>query len=140
MSPANIKAQGFSLNVKNVNSAILLHQFYTTFVWIMKLTAFILSIFVLSMATVPCTDGEDQLSESISEGHLVKPFHQHSESSEDGCTPFCICQCCGTSVIIPTPTVLSNFNKSILFSYSFQYSFNYSCDYSNGVWHPPAIG
>lgn len=90
------------------------------------------------MAIMPCTDDMNiPDSENISHNHFDEPSHDHSQNDKDGCTAFCLCQCCGISITIPSLNNYSDLNEPILNSFSFHFSFLYSFDYSNGVWHPP---
>ena len=107
----------------------------------MRILAFILSIFVLAMAIMPCDDEFDNaMSPDVSKTQVENHSDNHSHQNEDGCTPFCICQCCGTPIILPALFNFNEKNEVALSSISFHYSSLYFYDYSNGVWHPPTIG
>jgi len=106
----------------------------------MRIAAFILLVFITAMAIMPCADTFDDanpLQESYT--HFEDQSHDHSENEEDGCTPFCICQCCGTSITIPSFDTTEEMKQSVLASSIFHYSSMYSLDYSKGVWHPPTL-
>lgn len=106
----------------------------------MKISAFILSIFIFTIALLPCEDGIDgAINETESVSSLETGSHNHSQDKEDGCTAFCVCQCCGTPITIPSLVLFSEIKNTVLYSYSFHYSSLYSFDYSNGVWHPPTL-
>ncbi len=109
----------------------------------MRILTFILSIFVFAMAIMPCEDSMDSaVSENVLQAHFEEPLHDHSRNGKDGCTAFCICQCCGTSITIPSLYTFSDLNKIVLYSYLFHYSSYsspYSFDYFNRVWHPPTL-
>jgi hypothetical protein len=62
----------------------------------MRLFAFILSLFVLTLSFVPCTDNET-CEEHDTE--LGADHHDH-EGDEDTCSPFCSCVCCGVQGIV----------------------------------------
>ncbi len=105
----------------------------------MKIVAFILSILILVMSVKPCSDGSIVTSsESIEYSGCHHDSSDRHGDDEDGCSPFCVCQCCGITLIMPefrpSYEVLDDFH----FGYSFLYSFDYSFDYTTGVWHPPA--
>ena len=92
------------------------------------------------MAVKPCEDSMNSaISENISQTHFDDQSHNHSQDKEDGCTAFCVCQCCGTPITIPSLVIFSEIKNTVMYSYSFHYSSLYSFDYSNGVWHPPTI-
>ena len=112
----------------------------------MKILAFILSLSVLMMALMPCTDEvfcETEISISYTETNCQTHDHSnsddHSHTGEDSCPPLCSCQCCGTSLTIPQLTWLVEFEKELLFSFSFHYTFNYAYDINRGIWHPPTL-
>ncbi|MFT4661492.1 MAG: hypothetical protein ACI8XB_001769 [Patiriisocius sp.] len=110
----------------------------------MRILAFILSLVVLSISLVPCTDGLEAHSHeeniaNLEHGHDHEHNdHDHSEESGDDCPPFCSCTCCGVSITIPTNEIWSIKNNSNLFSYSFHYSSLYTYAFSEGLWHPPS--
>tara|TARA_R110002111_G_scaffold222481_2_gene284556 strand:+ start:165 stop:446 length:282 start_codon:yes stop_codon:yes gene_type:complete len=92
------------------------------------------------MAVMPCEDGMDNaISENVSLVHFDDQSQNHSQNNEDGCTNFCLCQCCGTPISIPSLYTYSDLNKTVLYSYSFHYSSLYSFEYTIGVWHPPTL-
>ena len=102
----------------------------------MKLIRAILSIWMLCMFTMPCNDAVAQ--EAIS--YISTDIDHDEDSHEDFCSPFCVCQCCGTIV---TSTDI------IFYSYTFKYTsfnthlFSYKNEYfmnvNNSVWHPPTL-
>ncbi|MDO6739122.1 DUF6660 family protein [Wenyingzhuangia sp. 2_MG-2023] len=105
----------------------------------MRFSTFILSILILAMAIMPCEDAVDTLWEQESITHYKDSSHNHLPQHEDECTPFCICQCCGTSISLPILIAFEETNAADWFSDSFHYSSLYSFDYQNGVWHPPIL-
>lgn len=104
----------------------------------MKILTFILSIFILTIAVLPCEDDNDiSFIEIGSSYHVDDQSHNHSEHNEGGCSNFCLCQCCGTPITIPSLSLFGEIKNNVLHTYSFHYSSLYSFDYSDGVWHPP---
>jgi hypothetical protein len=106
----------------------------------MKIITFIFAIFIFGMAVMPCVHGIDEFnSEHVSETHPEdqSPHNSH-DHEEDGCSPFCICQCCETAITIP---LLFSFNETPeAGSFSrFHYPSLYSFEYPDGVWHPPTL-
>lgn len=88
------------------------------------------------MTISPCADDISVIDhQSV---HLSSESHEHPENSEDGCTPFCICQCCGTSITLESIAHLDiidfEFNEKLVFHYCSNYYF----DYTKGLWHPPS--
>lgn len=89
---------------------------------------------------MPCGDDIVTFSgieDSIS--HIESNSHNHSPEEEDGCSPFCICQCCGSSIDLPILSLISL--KEVINSLQLYntYTSNYSFEFNGGVWHPPSI-
>ncbi len=106
----------------------------------MKIVAFILATIIFSMAVRPCEDCfADVACINENQAHFEGQSKNHSQEKQDGCTTFCICQCCGTPFTIPMLFDLGEILDCGEFSYSEQYSFLYSFDYSNGIWRPPSL-
>jgi hypothetical protein len=110
----------------------------------MRIIAFILSIFVLSMAIMPCEDGmDDAIFENTSQSHFDDQSHNHAQDKEDGCTPFCICTCCGTNIVLnfSFPPLISEINQCFLsekVKINF-YNTTFISDFYGNIWQPPKI-
>jgi len=103
----------------------------------MKIIALLLSIYLTALSVVPCTDSMTSCtSHSGIELSIDEHDHDHSDH-QDGCTPFCVCACCGSLVILPTIQKMGDPKAKISTDLLFDYSFAYSFEYSEGVWHPP---
>lgn len=61
----------------------------------MKLIFYILIPVFLVAVFVPCSD---QQVTGVSEKSEFAHSHNHDEESKDGCSPICVCTCCGISV------------------------------------------
>jgi hypothetical protein len=66
--------------------------------------------------------------------------HNHTDHSNDLCTPICACACCGSLVTISSTQPLSQLKLIVSTSYLFHYKFNYSFEYQEGILHPPTLG
>jgi hypothetical protein len=102
----------------------------------LKITAFILSIIVLVLSCMPCTDGGNSMGKAKQE--VVKSSHQQDYPKTDACSPFCSCSCCSG---VPIPKVLA---KLVLAKVEFkkQYYTFYSSsvkDVSLAIWQPPQL-
>jgi len=108
-------------------------------VLLMRIFAFILSLYIAALSLVPCADGMPQSSvENDIELLLSDHEHNHSDHKDD-CTPFCACLCCGSIVAMPHDQTPSQSIIEISTHYQFHYTFDYALDYIEGVWHPPSI-
>lgn len=105
----------------------------------MKAFTIILSIYFIGLAIVPCTDTPETSFEGTTPV-ISTEHHNHSVPSQDNCTPFCSCACCGSLVMHPTFHKIEINFIEFYYSFSFHYTFDYSLDFKEGVWHPPAIG
>ena len=82
--------------------AQLLHLIICIFV-VMKLIAFILSIYMLALNFMPCED--DHCADEDTVCIETTEIHDTEHSHADLCSPFCECQCCHMHV---TYTTLAN--------------------------------
>ena len=106
----------------------------------MKIISFIFSTLIIILSVLPCTDGTCQRADNSRVELLIEhQAHDHSDKSQDNCTPFCTCVCCGSLITLPTLQSLLNESATISADYLSQYTFSYSFDYSEGIWHPPAL-
>ncbi len=105
----------------------------------MRLFSFILSIYVLALSVVPCSDGiAHKLDDVDANIEVSQTEHDHNPSDHsDYCTPFCSCSCCGSLTTVPTGHQIGEVKILASTTYLFPYKFDYSSDYTEGVWHPP---
>jgi hypothetical protein len=103
----------------------------------MKVTTIILSLIILALSTIPCSDGEnseDQYQDTISANH------NHQNDTDDSCPMTCICNCCGMAITYE-PLADYNFNLRIKISTELvsTYQTNYRFDYRSNIWQPPQL-
>ena len=60
----------------------------------MKIFVFIISIFVLGLAAIPCTD----IFIDKTNTETISTIDRAHSSTQDYCSPFCACQCCQVQV------------------------------------------
>lgn len=62
----------------------------------MKFVAFILAVIVLALSIMPCNDNDVLLKAGKANTEISKklPADNHSNSTDDNCSPFCMCNCC----------------------------------------------
>ncbi len=103
----------------------------------MRLFAFILSLFILTLSFVPCSDNEDCNTPDLS----LNSDHSDHDHNEDSCTPFCSCSCCGIpGLILSSPifyTVLQEL-KMPTPAATVYYS-DLIPNYFYSFWQPPRI-
>lgn len=79
----------------------------------MKMTCFILGIYLLGLTTLPCADIEVHAAGKINsiehQDHYQSSSHDHSHSDmSDDCSPLCECHCCHLHVFIPNGFLLTH--------------------------------
>jgi len=75
----------------------------------MKVLTYIFSFYMVFLAWYPCLDIENGAHQDTQEAHLSEsasldhsPTEDH-EHDEDHCSPFCMCHCCHTHVVVSGP-------------------------------------
>jgi hypothetical protein len=113
----------------------------------MKHVAFILSLLVLAMSVLTCTDGATCDNGLVADTHVSSPTHEkataghnHSEDAQDTCSPFCTCQCCGVSVSLTVFAPHVQKQPLPVVTYQDHYTLNGSQEYHQRIWHPPIFG
>ena len=101
----------------------------------MKLIAIILSIYVLVLTAIPCTDTHISESSSVS---VELSEHSHNQFDNiDSCTPFCYCNCCQSISLI------SVYNNQIISFSTIELEFPILVQAEIGqlktFWKPPKI-
>ncbi len=86
------------------------------------------------MAFWPCSDQE------TCDGHSIEHSTDHQPTDhEDHCSPFCVCPCCGVSVVF-TPAYEQSATIFVLNPDTHsQYELSYTFSYKERVFHPPIV-
>ncbi|MGG5903915.1 MULTISPECIES: DUF6660 family protein [Sphingobacterium] len=104
----------------------------------MKSLAVILVIVLTALFVLPCTDGENNCLTS-SNSQTAQMDHSHGQDSDDACSPFCLCSCCGISMnsfqftnggfytLIPIPIAKKTVIRDVFFT----------SNYLGSIWQPP---
>jgi hypothetical protein len=102
----------------------------------MRLFAFILSLFILVLSIVPCSDDED-----CKEGIELTADHSGHDHEEDSCTPFCACSCCGCAALILSAPVIHVTLKEVevFTSTATSYHSDFTSNYFYSIWQPPKL-
>lgn len=98
----------------------------------MRFIALTIAVLTLSLSLVPCSDSAQETVENIDK-------EQHSEHSDDKCSPFCICACCGIAISIENTIFEDRKTYAFNVSHYFTYQTNFTKGFSRLIWHPPAI-
>ncbi len=104
----------------------------------MKTFAITLSLYILVLSFVPCGDGRE--CNEIEEVKIsASSDHDHHKHDEENCTPFCICSCCGTSMIsLNIPEILSEIEQVYVIDFPVYIESPLSVTYFH-IWQPPKI-
>lgn len=99
------------------------------------LTTF-LSAYLLILMVLPCNDAHAQ-TETIFQTQSSQV--SQDEHHEDFCTPFCICSCCTTPIIVQSMTVfeVSYFDNHFSKISSFYKSI--TSNFFGSIWQPPQL-
>lgn len=106
----------------------------------MKILHIILALFILSATVFPCTDSLEEIAHYQYDGQHAENHDHNDADHSDTCVPFCHCDCCGVSVVMPQFGQAQAKMETIPLKNESYYAFHYTFQFSNGVWHPPAQG
>ena len=105
----------------------------------MKLMSIILAVLMLYLSGMPCDDVEVVDKNGTEIFALTHGNDNHNENSpeSDGCSPFCVCNCCHTHIVIPHHPLTT----SLAIHQSLDKPDYYQDFYPNGIiyaiWRPP---
>ncbi|WP_229250527.1 DUF6660 family protein [Emticicia aquatilis] len=109
----------------------------------MKAFSIILSIYLLVLSCLPCGDVED--CKVVDNEKIAFSETNHSTHQEDTetCSPFCICACCGTNIVLnfsfsPLISVIEPNFLSEKVTVNF-YNTSFISDFYGNIWQPPKI-
>jgi hypothetical protein len=107
----------------------------------MKFLSLILSIAILAVSFVPCTDNLPAKDDNILKKEITssdKSSKDHNNTS-DNCSPFCTCSCCAATAFYSPLSktqpikVIFKSEKYPLYNISFRTEVYYS------IWQPPKL-
>ena len=103
----------------------------------MRLSAFILSIIILALSLVPCSDDDNCNEPNIA----LSSDHSGHEHDEDSCTPFCTCSCCGCAgFVLAAPILNVEFPEvKTQIQPATTYNSDFTSSYFYFFWQPPKI-
>ena len=122
----------------------------------MRVATILFSVYLFLLAFVPCTDGVRMATSSDAETMTQTDAHDHTDFNhesdhsdhhderdcEDLCTPFCLCSCCPSPVLLtavstftPSSQVVAISTEVLPFS-----SVIVPSSFFNTIWQPPRVG
>jgi hypothetical protein len=100
-----------------------------------------LSIYLIVLSCLPCTDLEAKSAvHSSQEILLIADNHSHEKNS-DSCSPFCVCNCCGGQGFTYIIDYNWNFNSvnAIIDKKTPEYKSILTSNFYGSIWQPPQI-
>lgn len=106
----------------------------------MKFLVLIFTSFIFALSAKPCSDINNNCQDDIPIQTTEK--HNHDEDTDDNCSPFCSCTCCGVQISIVEfkliPVELKPFyelsNKILKIK-----KIEFPSSYFGEIWQPPQI-
>ena len=107
----------------------------------MKILNLILSVYLVFLSCIPCSDtiNDVKVSDSVSNSKSTDK-HSH-ETSDDFCSPFCFCNCCGQTILNYQTAQLTSFQTAIqeIKVLNLNYNSSLISVFSGSIWQPPKI-
>jgi hypothetical protein len=101
----------------------------------MKLFSFLISLYMLLLACMPCNDSRDC---SAGEKVSMVLYDQHDDHGDDTehCTPLCVCACCAAPVVYFQQSLFIKNFAATKTANSYPDPFVFS-NKANSIWQPP---
>ncbi len=104
----------------------------------MRIFTIALSIYIFVLSLVPCGDN-NECNEKQTMSISTTSEHDNHKHDKESCTPFCICSCCGTSVInlnlvAPCSAIIPIPSKEFPL-----YKLALNSEIYSPIWQPPKI-
>jgi hypothetical protein len=94
------------------------------------------AMYLLVLLILPCKDNCDHSTHEAPK--TVEQAHNHHQQEKDNCTPFCVCSCCATPVIVQAILPFQLGKPAIGSNHSSFYT-SFSSAYFGSIWQPPKI-
>ena len=110
----------------------------------MKCINAILSIYIFSLAVLPCADESGRCIFDVEETFGTELHessdHDHQNEGSNHCSPLCTCNCCHTTVKTPIKANLSITPPLLILSkYPLLASMLIDLTFINDIWQPPKL-
>ncbi|MFT6638773.1 MAG: hypothetical protein ACJAYP_001359 [Flavobacterium sp.] len=107
----------------------------------MKIINFILSFYLILLSCIPCTDTKEDIAVNSTHEYATNHDNHSHETSNDACSPFCICNCCGQTILNYQPVIVYNFPVQLQEIKTINSNYNSSLIalFSGSIWQPPQI-
>lgn len=105
----------------------------------MRVIALLFDIYFMALAVVPCSDAMHLSEEKIS--HI--DMSDHHEHEDDFCSPFCLCNCCGSVMscfeVNLTKYIQAPAEEYFVVQKIFAKEESFKSDYHGSIWQPPKV-
>ena len=122
---------------KNNSYSVFLYNFITFTT--VKIINFILSLYLIFLSCIPCADTKEEISIHSSQENVANHEKHSHDTSTDGCSPFCVCNCCGHQVLNYQPIIAYNFSIQLQELKISNYKSDFISFFSGSIWQPPKI-
>ena len=103
--------------------------------FILKIFSIILSIYIIALTLIPCVDNYSD--SCMNKQEFVNNDDNSHPLDIDLCSPFCVCNCCGTSISISLNIFIPI--KTIPITLYFPNTVPKIADIAYSFWQPPKI-
>ena len=106
----------------------------------MKWIAIVMSIYLMALSNMPCADMEvDSVAHKTAQ-FSSEANHSHDKSN-DLCSPFCACNCCGAQVLSYESAPVFDFpaDYSVITKQLPNYTSVFASNFYGSIWQPPQI-
>ncbi|WP_306350227.1 DUF6660 family protein [Flavobacterium sp. '19STA2R22 D10 B1'] len=106
----------------------------------MKWYLIFLSVYILSLACIPCADAHG-IEISTTEQSSIKKHDIEQHMDVDSCSPFCICNCCGSPIFNSIQFFTFDLKESnaVITKKLSDYQFVFSSNFYASIWQPPQL-
>ena len=95
------------------------------------------------ISCLPCGDMEDCKIEENEKIAIAETNHTEHQEDSETCSPFCICACCGTTMVSSFlfPTLISETSHQVVTEKgdNLAYHNSFISDFYGNIWQPPKI-
>jgi hypothetical protein len=98
-----------------------------------------MAIYILVLSAVPCSDAHNSCNKTVETEQNTE--HSHEHDSDDNCSPFCICNCCGSHIAvieIPFYSLNVHYSYSLVEKVALRND-SFIATFFNNIWQPPKI-
>ncbi|MFT3679894.1 MAG: hypothetical protein QM791_06455 [Ferruginibacter sp.] len=104
----------------------------------MKFFTLILSLYLLSTAFLPCSDGAERAEDKGQHTSNNSKTGKHGHE-EDNCSPLCVCCCCASAFVQLTASHCKTVKRPLPSKKYARYTIVYPAEFYASIWQPPQL-